>query len=105
MKGKLELPKFDENEQGVAWFNKAEIYFEIYNINNNDEQIKYASMQLEGDAYNCYMWWKRLSFSISWNTFKDDFFKRFQDIQEEDFFTELRLSFRTRETRRTSQAV
>jgi hypothetical protein len=53
------------------------------------KKSKYASMQLEGDAYNWYMWWKKTSFSISWNTFKDDFFKIFQGIKEEDFFTEL----------------
>jgi hypothetical protein len=70
------LSKFDGNEkQGVAWFNKAEEYFEIYGIYNDDEKIRYASMQLEGDAYNWYMWWKKIGYTISWNKFKDDFLK------------------------------
>jgi hypothetical protein len=49
-RAKLELSKFNKNEkQGVAWFNKAEEYFEIYGIYNDDEKIRHASMQLEGD--------------------------------------------------------
>jgi hypothetical protein len=28
-------------------------------------------------------------YTISWTKFKDDFFKRFQGIKEEEFFTEL----------------
>jgi len=77
MREKLQLSKFNGNEkQDVAWFNKAEEYFEIYNIDDNDEKIKYVSLELEGNTYNWYMWWKKPYFSISWNTFKDDFFKR-----------------------------
>jgi hypothetical protein len=51
-------------KQGMAWFNKKEEYFEIHGINNDDEKIKYASMQLEGDTYNWYMWWKKTSFLL-----------------------------------------
>jgi hypothetical protein len=46
-------------------------------------------MQLEGDAYNWYMWWNKIGYAINWNKFKDDFFKRFQGIKEEDCFTKL----------------
>jgi hypothetical protein len=35
------------------------------------------------------MWWKKSRYSINWNKFKDEFFKRFQGIKEEYFFTEL----------------
>jgi hypothetical protein len=56
----------------VAWFNKAEEYFDIYI--NNDKKIKYSFMKLEGDTYNWYMWWKKSSYSVSWDTFKNDFF-------------------------------
>jgi hypothetical protein len=90
MIAKLKLSKFDKNEkQGVAWFNKVEEYFEIYSINSDDKKIKYDFMQLEGDAYNWCIWWKKTSFLISWNTFKDDFFKRFKGIKDEDFSIEL----------------
>jgi hypothetical protein len=59
MRLKLELPKFDGDEkQSVAWINKEKEYFEIHNIHLNKEKLKYASMQLEGHAYNYYMWWK-----------------------------------------------
>ena len=40
-------------------------------------------MQLEGDAYNWYMWRNKSSFFINWNAFKDDLYKRFQGIKEE----------------------
>ena len=49
----------------------------------------YASMQLEGTAYNWYMWWKKSVRGTSWDLFNDDFFKRFHGIKDEDFFTEL----------------
>jgi len=48
-------------------------------------------MQLEGRAYNWYMWWKITTkvCSYSWNTFKNDFIKRFQDIAEKYFFAKI----------------
>lgn len=68
---------------------KAYEYFKIYNIDNDDERINYASMQMEGEAYNWYLWWKKSSHGISWRKFRDAFFKRFQGIKEEEFFTTL----------------
>jgi len=74
-RAKLELSKFNGNEkQGVAWFNKVEEYFDIYGISIDDEKLWYASMQLEGNAYNWYMWWKKTGYAISWTKFKNDFF-------------------------------
>ena len=53
MKPKLELSKFDgETKQSVAWINKEEEFFYIHKILFDDEKVKYASMQLEGWAYN-----------------------------------------------------
>jgi hypothetical protein len=78
MRVKLELSKFDGDEkQSVAWINKAEEYFEIHNVQFDDEKIKYTSMQLEGNAYNWYMWWKSVTrvCSYSWDRFKNNFFK------------------------------
>ena len=53
--------------------------------------IKYASMQLEGWAYNWYMWWKITTKkgAHNWKTFKKDFFKRFEDLKENDFFANI----------------
>jgi len=60
-RAKLEFSKFNGNEkQGVAWFNKVYEYFEIYGIYNDYEKIRYASMQLEGDVYNSYIWLKKM---------------------------------------------
>ena len=44
-------------------------------------------MQLEDRA----MWWKVTTQTTkhNWNTFKNDFFKRFEDLKEKDFFTKL----------------
>ena len=53
MKPKLELSKFNgDRKQSVAWINKVEEFFFIYNIIANEEIIKYTSMQLEDRAYN-----------------------------------------------------
>ena len=89
MKPKLELPKFDgETKQSVEWINKAKEFFSIHNIKSDEEMIKYASMQLEVQAYNQYMWWKGTTqeSTLHWNTFKHIFFKRFEDLKEKDFF-------------------
>ena len=58
-KAKIELSKYNRSEdQCIAWLNKAEEYFDIYNIISDKEKVKYVSMHLEGYAYNWYMWWK-----------------------------------------------
>ena len=50
---KVELPKYDGDEQQcIAWINKVEVYLDIHNIHYDDKKIKYASMHLEGSAYN-----------------------------------------------------
>ena len=82
--------KFDGNKKyNVAWINKVEEYFEIYDINDDDERLRHTSMKMEGEAYNLYMWWKKLTHSISWRKFKDAFFKIFQGVKEEEFFSAL----------------
>ena len=59
-KEKIELSKYNGSEyQCVAWINKVKEYFDIYNIQSYEERVKYASMHMEGYAYNWYVWWKR----------------------------------------------
>ena len=92
MKPKLELSKFKgETKQSVAWINKVEEFFCIHKILSNDEKFKCVSMQLEGRAYNWYMWWKKTTntCAYSWDTFKNDFFKWFKDVTEKDFFEKI----------------
>ena len=68
-KAKIELSKYNGSEdQCVAWLNKVEEYFNIYNI-QSDEKVKYASMNMQGCAYNWYLWWKRDNFTYTWNLF------------------------------------
>ena len=56
-KAKIELSKYNGSEdQCVSWLNKAEEYFNIYNIQSDEEKVKYASMHMEGYAYNWYLW-------------------------------------------------
>lgn len=87
---KLELSKFDGNKKcSFAWFNKAKEYFEIYDIDNDDEKIRHASMKMEGEAYNWYMWWKKTTLAISWRKFKNVFFKRIQGVKEEELLSTL----------------
>jgi hypothetical protein len=58
-KAKIERSKYNGGDnQCVAWFNKTEEYFHIYNITTNEEKVKYTSMYLEGTTYNWYLWWK-----------------------------------------------
>jgi hypothetical protein len=74
-KAKIELSKYNGSDnQCVAWFNKTEEYFQIYNITTDEEKVKYASMFLEGTTYNWYIWWKGRIQSYTWNSFKNDFF-------------------------------
>ena len=89
-KAKIEMSKFSGNdEQCVAWLNKAEKYFDIYNITTDIEKVKYVFLHLENHAYNWYMWWKGDNFTYTWNLFKNNFLKRFQGINEDDFFLKL----------------
>ena len=53
MQVKVKWPKYEGDErQCIAWINKAEEYLDIHNIHYEGEKIKYASMHLEGNAYN-----------------------------------------------------
>ena len=75
-----ELSKHDENErQCISWINKAEEYLDIHNIHYEGEKIKYASMHLEGNAYNWYLWWKNNAriCSHNWVSFQNDLIKIF----------------------------
>ena len=89
-KEKIELSKYNGSEdQCVSWLNKAEQYFNIYNITSNEEKVKYASIHLEGYAYNQYMWWKGDNFSYTWNLFINYFFKGFKESQKMNFLESL----------------
>ena len=66
LRAKIEFLKYNESDdQYIAWINKANKYFDIYNIMMTKEKVKYASMHLEGHAYNWYIWWKRDKFSYT----------------------------------------
>jgi hypothetical protein len=70
----------------MAWFNKTQEYFHIYNITTDEEKVKYASIYLEGTAYNWYLWWKGRIQSHNWNSFKNDFFLKILGHLEKIFF-------------------
>ena len=91
-KAKIELSRYNGSEdQCVSWLNKVEEYFNIYSIQSDEEKVKYASMHMEGYAYNWYLWWKRDNFTYTWNLFKNYFFNRFQGIKEDEFFSKLTI--------------
>lgn len=50
-----------------------------------------ASMNMEGLACDWFRWWniQTTNIFVSWDTFKRDFFKRFQDMEEKDNFAKL----------------
>ena len=72
----------------IALINKDKEYLDIHNIHYDGEKIKYASMHLEGNAYNWYLWWKNTTRIClhNWASFKNDLIKRFQGIEEKIFF-------------------
>ena len=83
------MSKYNGSEdQCVAWINKEEECFDIYNIKSNEEKVKYASMHIDSYAYNWYLWW-RDNFTYTRNLFKNDFLNRFQGIKEDEFFSKL----------------
>ena len=58
-KEKIELSKYNGSEdQCIAWINKVEEYFDIYNIQSGEKKVKYASIHMEGYAYNWYLRWR-----------------------------------------------
>ena len=86
----IEMLKYNRSdEQCVAWLNKVQDYFDIYNIMMDEEKVKYVPMHLEGDSYNWYIWWKGDNFSFTWKLLKNDFLKRVQGITEDKFFSNL----------------
>ena len=92
MRVKVELPKYERDErQCIAWINKAKEYLDIHNIHYDDKKIKYAFMHLEGNAYNWYLWWNNTAriCSYKWFSFRNDLIKRFQSIEEKDFFAKI----------------
>jgi hypothetical protein len=83
----------------VAWFNETGEYFHIYNVTTDEEKVKYASMYLEGNVYNWYLWWKGRTQSYNWNSFKNVFFSKLTRLQQKgnvDEFTHQWESLATR---------
>ena len=48
-------------------------------------------MHLEGSAYNWYLWWNNTAriCSYIWVSFRNDLIKRFQGVEEKDFFAKI----------------
>ena len=76
----------------TTFINKAKEYLYIHNIHYDGEKIKYASMHLEGNAYNWYLWCKNTAIicSYNWVSFRNELIKIFQGIEEKDFFAKIR---------------
>jgi hypothetical protein len=73
-KEKIKPSKYNGGDnQCLARFKKEEEYFHIYNITTDEEKFKYASMYLEVNTYNWYLWWKGRIQLYSWNSFKNYF--------------------------------
>jgi hypothetical protein len=93
-KVKLDILKFDgeDNREGTRWINKVENYFSMHHISDDDDKINIASMYLEKTTCDWFLWWDskcRGGLVRDWDTFKKIFFKRFQDIEEDELFTKL----------------
>ena len=64
-KAKIELLKYNGSEdQCVAWLNKVEEHFDIYNIQFDEEKVKYASIHMEGYTYNLVLMVKERQFFL-----------------------------------------
>ena len=90
---KIDIPKFDgeNNREGNRWINKVENYFAMYRISDDEDKISIASMYMDKLACDWFMWWdsKCRGLVRDWDTFKKKFFKRFQDMEENELYTKL----------------
>jgi hypothetical protein len=65
----------------------------MHPLANEVENILMASLYLEGDAYDWFVWWSQRigGLSVNWKMFKKDLFKIFHVDEEDDIFTKFTL--------------
>ena len=85
-KEKIELLKYNGSEdQCIARLNKVEEYFDIYNIQSDEEKVKYVSIHMDRYAYNWCLWWKREIFPTPGTCSKMIFLIGFKESKKMNF--------------------
>ena len=94
-KVKFDLPRFDgvNNRDVIRWIDQIEKYFEMYNINGDDDKLNVAAMYMDKTACDWFLWrdstMKGGRLVRDWDTFKKIFFKQFQDMEEAEIYSKL----------------
>ena len=94
-KVKFDLPRFDgvNNRDVIQWIYQIEKYFEMYNINGDDDKLNVAAMYMDKTACDWFLWrdstMKGGRLVRDWDTFKKIFFKQFQDMEEAEIYSKL----------------
>jgi hypothetical protein len=88
---RFDVPRFDgeEDRERTRWINRLKIYFELHKMCDDEEKINFASLHLDKEASDCFLWWHSKSQSREWETFRKHFFRRFHNIEEKEVFSKL----------------
>ena len=65
----------------------------MYNIYGDDDKLNVATLYMNKTACDWFLWWdstmKEGKLVKDWDTFKKNFFKRFQDMEEAKIYSKL----------------
>lgn len=84
---RIDFPKFS-GEDPSGWVYKCERFF-YYNMIENNNRVKLATLHLEGKALNWYQWFEKCHGQMTWVLFKDGIVSRFGPNTYEDVMGDL----------------
>ena len=65
----------------------------MYYIYDDDDKLNVATMYMDKTACDWFLWWDSVMkggiLIRDWDTFSKNFFKRFQDMEETEFYNQL----------------
>ncbi|WVZ20135.1 hypothetical protein V8G54_007457 [Vigna mungo] len=73
---RIELPTFD-GEEPLSWLNRAERFFDIQKVEDDDEKVEVAYVSMEGSAAYWFTFWKEKSSNKSWQGLKEAMINHF----------------------------
>jgi len=87
----FDVPRFDGEDyrEITRWINRVEQYFELHKLYDDKEKIYFASLHIDKEASDWFLWWHSKCQWMEWETFRKNFFMRFQNIKEKEVFFKL----------------
>ncbi|XP_017420235.1 uncharacterized protein LOC108330249 [Vigna angularis] len=73
---RVELPTFDGKEP-LSWLNRAERFFDIQKVTNDEDKVEVAYVSMEGSATYWFTFWKEKARNRSWDGLKTAMINRF----------------------------